>query len=76
MLGTGKYKNFQEAKNAILLSSCEILLTEHVATVDPDLRFLNELATGDIKASLSSFLFKYAPKTNFSDPNVGMSLRE
>ena len=25
MLGTGKYKNFQEAKNAILLSSCEIL---------------------------------------------------
>ena len=25
MLGTGKYKNFQEAKDAILLSGCEIL---------------------------------------------------
>ena len=26
MLGTGKYKNFQEAKDAIILSGCEILL--------------------------------------------------
>ena len=25
MLGTGKYKNFQEAKNAIILSGCEII---------------------------------------------------
>ena len=25
MLGTGKYRNFQEAKNSILLSGCEIL---------------------------------------------------
>ena len=25
MLGTGKYKNFQEAKDAILASNCEIL---------------------------------------------------
>ena len=25
MLGTGKYKNFQEAKDSIILSGCEIL---------------------------------------------------
>ena len=58
------------------LCSCEILLTEQVATVDPDLRFLNELATGDIKASLSSYLFKYAPKIRLSNTKLGISLRE
>ena len=47
MLGTGKYKNFQEAKNAIILSGCEILTVAirraQSSTVDGIDKLLNNL---------------------------------
>ena len=47
MLGTGKYKNFLEAKNAILLSGCEILTVAirraQSSTVDGIDKLLNNL---------------------------------
>ena len=47
MLGTGKYKNFQEAKSAILLSGCEILTVAirraQSSTVDGIDKLLNNL---------------------------------
>lgn len=47
MLGTGKYKNFQEAKDAIILSDCEILTVAirraQSSTVDGIDKLLNNL---------------------------------
>jgi thiazole synthase len=47
MLGTGKYKNFQEAKDAIILSGCEILTVAirraQSSTVDGIDKLLNDL---------------------------------
>jgi thiazole synthase len=47
MLGTGKYKNFQEAKTSILLSGCEILTVAvrraQSSTVDGIDKLLNNL---------------------------------
>ena len=47
MLGTGKYQNFQEAKNAILLSDCQILTVAirraQSSTVDGIDKLLNNL---------------------------------
>ncbi len=47
MLGTGKYKNFQEAKNAITISDCEILTVAirraQSSTVDGIDKLLNNL---------------------------------
>ena len=47
MLGTGKYKNFQEAKDAILLSGCQILTVAvrraQSSTVDGIDKLLNNL---------------------------------
>ena len=47
MLGTGKYKNFQEAKDAIVLSGCEILTVAirraQSSTVDGIDKLLNNL---------------------------------
>jgi len=47
MLGTGKYKNFQEAQDAIMLSGCEILTVAirraQSSTVDGIDKLLNNL---------------------------------
>ena len=66
MLGTGKYKNFQEAKDAILLSGCEILTVAirraQSSNVDGIDKLLNNLDWTKIKLTIIGYTIGLAER--------------